>query len=116
MFESWYRPSTDPAQTFSGHRRSPSLRRKSIRLAVERLEDRTQPAPFASTGALGSLAPVMQVAFNTSNGTYEVDHGPWIFGGVLSADPYHSAMLYEFTTINLGTGVQVSASGTHALG
>jgi hypothetical protein len=94
----------------------PSRRRPSYPPTVETLEDRTQLSPFASSGALGTLAPISQVAFDTTNGTYEVDHGPWIRGGVLSLDSYHSAMLYDFTTINLGPRVQVSGIGAHALG
>src|SRR5262249_553529 len=89
---------------------------KQVPLCVEKLEDRTPLSAFSSTGALGNLIPAHEVAFNTANGTYQVDYSSWRAGGQLSADTGHSVMLYNFTTIKLRSGISVTASGSRALG
>src|SRR6266851_1322136 len=89
---------------------------RPIRLILEPLESRIEPSPFTPTGALGNLAPHHQVAFNTDTGQYRVDNGPWLSGGILSANQGHTSMLFDFSTINLAHQVQITALGSHSLG
>ncbi len=101
-------------------RRRVPIRNKRPPLWLERLEDRTNPAPFASNGLLGTLAPASQVAFDTTNGLYQVDGGAWQAGpagGVaLSGDPGQTTELFNFSTITLNANVTVTAFGNNALG
>src|SRR5689334_12101091 len=79
--------------------RAKAMTRKKADLRVECLEERTQPSVWAAATALGSLSPSSQVAFDTTNGTYEVDYGPWQSGGALDSGATHSTMLFSFSTI-----------------
>src|SRR5258708_6983911 len=90
--------------------------RRGIALSFDWLEDRTVPAPFASTGVWGDLAPASSVTFDTTSGTYSVDGGAPISGGSLSTDPGQSTMLFNFASITLDSGVSVTATGSYALG
>ncbi len=105
-----------PGRAVSRQKHKQAPIRKRAQLLLELLEDRTQPSVFASTGVLGNLVPLHQVAFNTTTGMYTIDDGPPLAGGVLSPDPGHTTMLYNFAAINLGANVLVTASGSHSLG
>jgi hypothetical protein len=87
-------------------------------LSLEWLEDRVNPSPFDPTGAVGALTlnPGDSAAFNTTTGQYSINGGAWQNGGVPSADPNQTTMLYNFTTINLAAGSTVTATGNNALG
>lgn len=69
-----------------------------------------------SNGSLGALSQSGgTIAFNTSNGTYSINGGPAIFGGILIAQSGTVGIdAFNFTSINL-TNVTVTATGSNAL-
>jgi hypothetical protein len=73
-------------------------------------------SPFTSNGTLSNLDPQTTVNFNTDTGAYSIDGVTQTGMGVPSTDPSGSTMLFNFTGIDIGSSVSVTAEGSRALG
>ena len=74
--------------------------------------------PIISDGALGALAPTQNVVFNTDTGTYQI--GSTVYGGARSVTLYSSVdplstYVFDFSSINIPTGITVTATGSTPL-